>query len=187
MSLWSNSDANTSAPKYDVAAGYGVSANGFTMYNNTAVSAFITGEAAGIFGVDPAETANTTAEGPYVTHAGWNLRHAGTGPVINITLDTAGANYSTPGFIVFTGGGGSGANASYTVNSVSNTITTVTLNSGGSGYVTAPTATAANGTGVNSASFTVTTGGRSNRINYETLVAFGSMTGDGSDDTQLPE
>lgn len=187
MALWSNSDANTSAPVFPVAAGYGVSANGFTMYNNTSVSSFVTGEAMGVFGVDPAETANTTAEGPYVTHAGWTLRHAGSGPVISITLDTAGANYASDGFILFTGGGGSGANASYTVNSVSNTITTVTLNSGGSGYVTAPTATAANGTGVNAASFSVTTGGRSNRISYETLVAMGSMTGDGSDDTQLPD
>lgn len=31
------------------------------------------------------------------------------------------------------------------------------------------------------------TGGRSGRVTYETLVAGGSMTGDGADDTQLPE
>ncbi len=187
MSLWSNSDANTSAPQNAVAAGYGVSANGFTLYNNTTVSSFITGEALGVFGVDTTEAANTTGEGQKVAHAGWNLRHAGSGPVISVSLTSAGANYRSNGFIVFTGGGGSGANASYTVNTTSNTITTVVLNSGGSGYVTTPTATAANGTGVNSATFSVTTGGRSNRVTYETLVAMGSMTGDESDDTVFPE
>lgn len=31
------------------------------------------------------------------------------------------------------------------------------------------------------------TGGRAGRIQYEVLVASGSMTGDGADDTQLPE
>jgi hypothetical protein len=31
------------------------------------------------------------------------------------------------------------------------------------------------------------TGGRSGRVQYETLVAAGSMTGDGADDTQLPD
>ena len=40
---------------------------------------------------------------------------------------------------------------------------------------------------INSASFVVTMGGRSNRIQYETLVAMGSMTGDGSDDTLFPD
>ena len=34
---------------------------------------------------------------------------------------------------------------------------------------------------------TVGTGGRAGRVQYETLVAMGSMTGDGSDDTILPD
>lgn len=187
MALWSNTDANTSAPVYTVASGYGVSANGFTMYGNTTSGAFATGLALGVFGVTPEEESNTTGEGPIVTHAGWTLRKAGTGPVLNITVTNPGANYRSNGFITFTGGGGTGANASYTVNTVSNTIVSVTVNSGGDGYLTSPVATAANGTGVNSAVFTVTMGGRAGRVEYETLVAMGSMTGDGNDDTVLPE
>ena len=187
MSLYSNTDANTSAPKYAVAGGYGVSANGFTLYGNTTPSAFIANNALGIFGVDSTESSVTTGESPYIQHAGWNLRKAGSGPVIKIEIANPGANYASDGFIVFTGGGGSGANASYTVNTTSKIITSVTLNSGGSDYITTPTATAANGTSVNSASFVVTMGGRSNRIQYETLVAMGSMTGDGSDDTLFPD
>jgi hypothetical protein len=35
MALWSNSEANTSAPKYAVAGGLGVSVNGDTLYANT--------------------------------------------------------------------------------------------------------------------------------------------------------
>jgi hypothetical protein len=45
-------------------------------------------------------------------------------------------------------------------------------------------------TGVAHAGWTLRTegtGGRAGRVQYEVLVAAGSMTGDGADDTQLPE
>jgi hypothetical protein len=174
MSLFGSKDQANNAPKStDVG---GVNANGETLFGNTQISAFQTGVAYGVFGVDATE-AGIAGEGKKVAHAGWNLRKGGTGPVISIS-STPGANYKTNGFITFTGGNGSGANASYTVNTTSNTITTITVNSGGSGYNVTPTATAANATGVNDATFTVVMGGRANRVQYETLVAMGSMTGD---------
>lgn len=187
MSLWSNTDANTGAPKYAAAGGLGVSANGFTLYGNTTSGAFVTGAAVGVFGVSAAETLNTTGEGPKVPHAGWNLRKAGTGPVETITISGGNVNYNVNGFLTFTGGGGGGANASYTVNTTTNTITTITINNGGVGYVSAPTATAANATGVNSATFTLTMGGRCGRVQYETLVAMGSQNDGTSDDAILPQ
>lgn len=185
MSLWGSKDWANNAPKFAVAGGLGVSGNGQVLFGNTQVSAFVTNEAIGDFGVDTTEAGIATGEGKKVAHAGWNLRKAGVGPVINVTLADPGANYNSDGFITFTNGGGSGANASYTVNTTTNTITTITLVSGGSGYSTTPYANVANGTSVNSASILVTMGGRANRVSYETLVAMGSMTED-SEDTIFP-
>jgi len=51
MPLWSNTDANTSAPKYAVAGGLGVSANGDVLYTNTTADAFVPGATIGVFGV----------------------------------------------------------------------------------------------------------------------------------------
>ena len=83
MTLWSNVDANTGAPKY-VTHYLNVSqssANVNLAYGNTTTSAFITGANVGIFGVDTNEMANTNASSiaSHPTHAGWVLRKAGTG------------------------------------------------------------------------------------------------------------
>ena len=51
MALWSNTDANTSAPVFAVASGLGVSANGFTLYANTQADAFVTGLNVGVYPV----------------------------------------------------------------------------------------------------------------------------------------
>lgn len=189
MALWKNTDLNTSAPKFHVDSGHGVDANGYTLYGNTQVSAFETGAAVGVFGVDAAEAnvAHSTKE--KLAHAGWVLRHAYTGPVTSIAVTGGNIGYNANGYIVFTSpdGSGSGANASYTVNTTTNTITTITLVSGGSGYTTTLTANAANATTVNSATFLVRMGGRANRVQTETIVAMGSMSGDGSDDTIYPD
>ena len=77
MSLWSNTDANTSAPKYAVAGGLGVSANGFITYGNTTTDAFVTGIALGTFGVSADET-------------------VGTGNVSTFTVQNAGTNTVFP-------------------------------------------------------------------------------------------
>lgn len=186
MALWGSKDQANNAPKYTNVAG--VSANGEQLYGNTQVSAFVTNLAVGTFGVDTTEAGVTTGDGKKIQHAGWNLRKAGSGPVASIAVSGGNVNYNTNGFITFTSTNGSGANASYTVNTVSNTITTITLVNGGSGYDVTPTATAANATGVNSATFTITMGGRANRTQYETLVAMGSMdVGANSDDTLFPD
>lgn len=102
MALWSNTDANTSAPKNAVAGGLGVAGNGDTLFGNTTADVFVTGATLGVFGVDAREQqVETVKKGG---HAGWVLRKTGSG-------------------------------------------------------------------------------GRAGRVHVETLVAMGSMTGDGSDDT----
>jgi len=82
MALWSNTDANTSAPKFgQITPAFGASANGLQLYANTQTSAFVAGANVGIFGVDTNEMANTSANSvaSRPAHAGWILRTAGTG------------------------------------------------------------------------------------------------------------
>ena len=181
MALWSNTDANTSAPKFatayvDVSQS---SANVNLAYGNTTTSAFITNSAHGVFGVDTNEMANTSAtnKASHPAHAGWVLRKTGMG---NITSITAGAtNRSNVGnaYITFTGGGtgNTSANAQIFVNSISNVVTSITLNNAGL-YETTPTATVSGNANV---TITLVMGGRANRVQTEVLVAMGSMTGDG--------
>ena len=180
MALWSNSDANTSAPKYAVASGSGVSGNGDALYGNTTAGVFVTGQAVGTFGVDKTEQNISSASG-HAAHAGWVLRKAGMGPVLTITANTGAVGANS--YVIFTGGGTANtvANARVSVNSAG-FIQSVTVLSGGL-YVTTPTATPNTGNAV----FTLTMGGRANRVMSETLVAMGSMTGDGSDDTIYPD
>lgn len=187
MALWGNLDQADNAPKYPAASGLGVSANGSTLYGNTQSGAFHSDVALGVFGVSAAETLNTSGEGPKVGHAGWNLRKAGTGPVTTLTISSGNVDYNVNGYLTFTGGGGTGANASYTVNTTTNTITTITLHNGGSGYLTAPTVTAANANGVNAVVIAVGLGGRAGRVQYECLVAQGSQNDGTSDDAILPQ
>jgi hypothetical protein len=133
-----------------------------------------------------ANTANTYGANTSVVgtkkahHSGWVSLANGTGPVIEIAINHRGGGYNANGYIIFTGGGGTGANASFTAksnvnNATDNVIISVVLNSGGSGYHSTPVATANLGNS-NAATFYVTMGGRAGRKNYETLVAMRSLS-----------
>jgi len=185
MALWGSLDASNNAPKQTDTTGYGgttpqVTANGQVYYANTAIGAYSAREAIGIFGVSAGEMINAVASANTIQgkpqHAGWVIRKVGTGPIVSITAN-AGA-VGTNSFITFSGGNGidgSGsvaANASVSVNTAGY-ITSITINNPGV-YANTPVATPASGNAV----FTVTMGGRANRVQTETLVAMGSMTGD---------
>lgn len=136
MALWSNTDANTSAPKYAVASGVGLSANGFTAFNDaqTLADGATTVQ---VFGVDTSEQQATIKGG----HAGWVLHTTGTGGRAGRTMvetlvamgsmsgdaeDTAYPDYR----IVISS---EPSNASNTVGgSASFSVTAATLPSGGS-------------------------------------------------------
>ena len=199
MSLWTNTDASNGAPKFAGTGGLGLSANTQgTLYANTKASFHVPGAVVGVFGVDPTEDGILGSDGKSSTHAGWVLRKAGMGPIVSITANTGavGAN----GTIIFTGGNKGLSNAAARLTGgvtnplveavatvVVNTaqhITSVTLTSPGF-YANTPAI--AYSAAVGNASFTIVMGGRANRVHTETLVAMGSMVGDGSDDIIYPD
>jgi hypothetical protein len=197
MALWGNLDASNNAPNFSGITGYKSStslANSQVdgIWGNTTIGQTRSNVVMGVFGVDSTEANSqfTSGDGRYVTHAGWVVRTVGTGPVTSISAN-AGA-VGTNSFVTFTGGS-SGAAAGLTGNTSANAIiavntagyiTSVTLTSGGS-YANTPVATPTSGNAV----FTLTMGGRANRVQQETLVAMGSITGDAtlSDDSNYPD
>lgn len=192
MALWGNLDASNNAPVFADTGGYGATANtqDATIFGNVTIGATRSDVAMGMFGIDSTEKSVTTGDGAKATHAGWVLRTAYTGPVVSITANSGAVG--TNSYVTFTGGS-SGAAAGKTGNTTANAIvsvntagyiTSVTVVSGGE-YANTPVATPASGNAV----FTVTMGGRANRVFQETLVAMGSMYGDStaSDDVNYPD
>lgn len=185
MALWGNLDASNNAPNFSGITGYKTSTSVANsqidaVFGNTDIGATRTGVAMGMFGVDVTEK-EVAGDGKNATHAGWILRTAGTGPITTITCNTGAVGVNSYLDIVGGGIGNTAANAQISVNATGH-IVSVTLNSGGA-YTTTPTVTPNTGNG----SFTVTMGGRANRVTQETIVAMGSMTGDASDDTYYPD
>ena len=207
MSLWGNLDASNNAPIFWDAGGYtpNVSANASVtanaanaqfagIFGNTTIGFWREGVATGIFGVDTTEANSnsllTTGDGRNVTHAGWVERIAFTGPVLSIAVNAAAVTVNS--FITFNGGS-SGAESGMTGNVAANArifvnttghIVNVQISLGGS-YANTPVATPTSGNAV----FTLTMGGRANRVTQETLVAMGSIYGDAtaSDDANYPD
>ena len=189
MSLWGNLDAANNAPVSSAMAGYGgntpqVTANAEVYYANTKLGSFSDNQAIGIFGVSAAEQANTTtvASTGVPTHAGWVTRRVGMGPVATITANAGCvAVNSTITIVANSGFGNTGSNGRSTIIPVVATISvntagyisTITIVNPGL-YANTPILRPNTGNAV----FTVTMGGRANRISTETLVAMGSMTGD---------
>jgi hypothetical protein len=182
MSLWGNLDASNNAPKQTDTTGYGgdtpqVTANGQVYYSNTAINAFIENAAIGIFGVDAAEQANTRTANGVPQHAGWVLRKVGMGPITSVTANAGAVGVNAT--MQITGGNGIGAttgSSPATVVVSVNTagyITTINVTNGGL-YANTPVINA-----MSNAVFTITMGGRANRVQTETLVAMGSVYGDG--------
>lgn len=79
MALWSNTDANTSVPKFapSTVSLENTQDNSNLMYGNTTADAFVTGETIGVFGVDTNEQQATSNNAG--GHAGWVLRTEGSG------------------------------------------------------------------------------------------------------------
>ncbi len=184
MSLWGNLDASNNAPKQTDTTGYGgntpqVTSNGQVYYSNTAINAFIDDAAIGIFGVDTTEQTAATSEQGVPQHAGWVLRKVGMGPIASITANSGAVGVNAT--MTITGGNGIGATTGSSPATVvvrvntANYIIGVDVVNGGL-YANTPVINA-----MSNAAFTITMGGRANRVQTETLVAMGSITGDGGD------
>jgi hypothetical protein len=155
------------------------------LFNNVSSGAFVSGQAVGIFGVSATEMANNIAnKSPeHPTHAGWNLRRAGTGPIINVFYTGVATNYNNTDLGVVTSpvAGGNGA-FKYTTNSTGGALTFV-ITTPGFGFLAVnatPNVVIQNSTGGatitgSGATFTSTAGGRAGRIHYETIVAMKSL------------
>ena len=187
MSLWGNLDASNNAPNFSGITGYDTSTSGesianaqtSSVFNNVYISATETNVALGVFAVDTTEIADVSVETHSGAHAGWVTRRAFTGPITSITANAGAVGVNS--YITFSGGsagaaaGGTGntaANAQISVNTAGY-ITAITINNPGL-YANTPVAVPNTGNAV----FTVTMGGRANRVQLETLVAMGSITGD---------
>jgi hypothetical protein len=184
MSLWGNLDASNNAPQFSGLGGYKTSINIANaqitqVFNNATISATETDVALGVFAVDTVEIADTSNENHSGAHAGWIARRAFTGPVTTITANAGAVGVNS--YVTFSGGsigapagqtGNTSANAYVYVNTAGY-IVNVTLLTAGS-YANTPIALPNTGNAV----FTVTMGGRANRVQQETLVAMGSMSGD---------
>ena len=190
MPLWGNLDAANNAPLASGMAGYGgttpqVTSNSQVYYANTKLGSFSDNQAIGIFGVSASEMANvvsgdgTQGKPP---HAGWVTRRVGMGPVTTITANAGCvAVNSTITIVANSGFGNTGSNGRSTIIPVVATIavntagyiSTITIVNPGM-YANTPILRPNTGNAV----FTVTMGGRANRVQTETLVAMGSMTGD---------
>jgi len=182
MPLWGNFDNATGNQKPLFANTSNVSSNS-TINGTKANTSKYYGIVAGVSATEE-EVSNTSVQHP--AHAGWVSLKIGTGPISSVAISDGGT-VNANGFIIVTDTAtdttsnitGSGANISYTINAVTNTITSVNLVNGGSGFsnVSRITYTV---TGANLAQPTLvfTLGGRGGRIQTETLVAMGSITGD---------
>lgn len=182
MSLWGNLDAANNAPKQAGMTGYGgttgsVSSNGQTYYANTQINATVQNAALGIFGVNTAEQVSAAAANGVPQHAGWVVRKVNMGPITSVTANAGAVGVNA--IMQITGGNGIGAttgNTSAVVTvrvNTTNHIVAVDVSNGGL-YANTPVINA-----MSNAVFTITMGGRANRVQTETIVAMGSMTGDG--------
>jgi len=187
MGSWGNTDdaANSAFYAPSQTNTEANTANQTALFGNTTVGAFVEGAAVGQFGVSSAEMANTNGESSKVTHSGWVLRTAGTGSITDIAVTVGGTAYDNADTFAVTS---DGTNATGTIGTDgSGVITSVTITAAGDGFdLKNPTVTITTGTG-SGATLTATAGGRAGRVQYETLVAMNTITGDATDDTELPE
>jgi hypothetical protein len=192
MPLWGNRDLASGNQK-PVFANTSNATSNSTINGTRANTAKYYGN---MYGVSATETQNAFTS-HISAHAGWISQKIGTGPISRIEIATRGTGINTAGFLLVTDGSplkqGANLNISYTIantlnllqssssNSTLNGINTITIVSGGDGwsnidpsYITVKV----NQSNTTQPTFTLTAGGRAGRINYETIVAMGSITDD---------
>ena len=158
------------------------------MFNNATPGAFKSGVAVGVFGVSATEMSNNVNNNSRErgAHAGWNLRRAGTGPVVSIAANATLVGYNNADIITVRSPatGGTNATITFTTNATGGSLVFTIANPGaGFNLVSIPTSNlaitnATGGTATGNTTVTnlvVTAGGRAGRIHHETLVAMGSL------------
>lgn len=141
MPLWGLTDQADNAPKYAISDH--ATANGETMYANVTPDQFVTGVGVGVIGANTTEVAANTG----LANPGWVLQTRGTGPISNGTINAAGTGY-TNGDIVTVTNGTSAAILSIGTNATGN-ATSLTVVSGGAGFLNATAVSSAVTVGAN--------------------------------------
>lgn len=158
------------------------------LFNNATPGAFLSGQAVGVFGVSATEMSNNVLNNSVErgAHAGWNLRRAGTGPIVSIAANATLVGYNNTDVISVRSPSTDGANAriTFTTNATGGSLV-FTIANAGSGFnlVSIPTSNISitNATGGSATGNTTTTnlvvraGGRAGRVHHETLIAMGSL------------
>ena len=158
------------------------------MFNNATPGAFKSGVAVGVFGVSATEMSNNVLNNSAErgAHAGWNLRRAGTGPIVSIAANATLVGYNNTDVITVRSPatGGTNATITFSTNSTGGSLVFTIANAGaGFNLVSIPTSNIAitNASGGSATGNTTVTnlvvraGGRAGRIHHETLVAMGSL------------
>lgn len=194
--LWGNKDYNSGNNK-PLFANTSNSTSNSTINGTAANTNAYYGIVAGVSATEQ-NTLQGVASIPHPAHAGWVSLKVGTGPISGVTV-SGGSGINAAGYLTITDtsawGQGTGANISFTIansqnslqgystNSAWNTIATLTVVNGGSGYSNASAITIrTNGANTTLPTFTVSLGGRGGRYSTETLVAMGSITEDDARD-----
>ena len=120
---WGNTDVASNSVLWGVVNGKlrANTTNRNAFYNNTTPDAYITGVTLGQFGVDTTEM------------------QVAAGPVNQVTITSVGSGYNGTAYSAITGGGGSGANVTFST--ASGRLSGYTINNGGSSYEINPTIT----------------------------------------------
>ena len=169
MSLWSNTDANTSVPKFapSLVKLSNSQANSNLLYGNTTADAFVTGQTIGMFGVSAGEKQGTgNLSSITVTAAGDSAYGLPTVTITgaNTTPGTATLNVKVVGVTIVTAGTGYAVGNTFFVHTGANTTRGVLTVSGvdNNGNVTAVNITTAGKystvSGANNNAFTANTG-----------------------------
>lgn len=190
MPLWTMADGAAGVPRI-LAEGGAPNKTAQTMYQNTTSGAFVSGAIMGAHAVD------TTEKG------------IATGKILRVSVKTGGTGY-TNGDLVRVVGLTTNGSANLTTNSTGGITSSAVVTAGaGINPVTARAYAFTNSTGGTTAGTggevvigldegkyvahsgwvlrREGTGGRAGRVNIETLVASGSISSDGSDDTIFPD
>lgn len=104
------------------------------MYGNDTPSAFVSGQAVGVFGVTSTQMSNNITNNvkDRPAHAGWVLRRAGTGPVASAVVNAPGTGFAN-GETITVSNATTNSTLTITTNATGNS-TSIFVTSGGSGF-----------------------------------------------------
>jgi len=138
MAQWGASNTASNSVNYGarlVFAGAGkanIASNNTSLFINSTPDSFKTGVAVGQFPASQADMANTSGERKGLTHAGWNLRRAGEGPILSISANAgSGSGFANNETVLISNGTVNATANLFTNSSTTNLVAGVILTAPG--------------------------------------------------------